>query len=243
MSRGSNRAIPSSWRFAVVGLALGASGLVACKGAIGGAGASGGPGSGTGTGAPSGTGASTGTGTAGATGTGTAGAGGPIDVGLTTAIRLNNTQYNNTVHDLLGTSLTPASKFPADETSLGFDTIGGTLLDQPERQQAYLSASSDLINELFARPTTDATYKSLISCDYTTGAACQKTILAAFAAKAWRRPVVDAEIAPYTTLAAGGATPKDGMIAAMRAVLMRRTSSTASSTTPTRTRRRWRRTA
>jgi hypothetical protein len=196
-----------------------ATGLVACKGAVGNGG---GPGGGTGTGASTGGAATTGggSGTAGGTGSGTGATGGPIDVGITTAIRLNNTQYNNTVHDLLGTSLTPASKFPADETSLGFDTIGGTLLDQPERQQAYLSASSDLINELFARPATDATYKSLVSCDYTTGAACQKTILSAFAAKAWRRPVVDAELAPYTMLAAGGATPKDGMIAAMRAVLM-----------------------
>jgi hypothetical protein len=202
-------------------------GLVACKGAVGGVGpgTGSGAGAGTGTGNPgtggsTGTGASTGTGGTNATGTGGVAAGGPADVGLTTAIRLNNTQYNNTVRDLLGTTLTPASKFPPDETSLGFDTIGGTLLDQPERQQAYLSASSDLINELFARPATDAIYKGLISCDYTTGAACQKTILTAFAAKAWRRPVVDAEIMPYTALAAGGATPKDGMIAAMRAVLM-----------------------
>jgi len=218
MSRGLNRAIPGSWRLGVVGLSLTALAAVGCKGAIGDQNA-GATGSGSGAAASSG-GGSTGAGASSTTGTGTAGAAGPLDVGLTTAIRLNNTQYNNTVHDLLGTSLTPASNFPADETSLGFDTIGGTLLDQPERQQAYLSASSDLINELFARPTTNATYKSLISCDYTTGATCQKTILTAFAAKAWRRPVVDAEIAPYMTLAAGGATPKDGMIAAMRAVLM-----------------------
>jgi hypothetical protein len=225
MSGVSSRAIPGSWRRVAVGFALTAS-LVGCKGAVGGdpgastgAGTGNAPGSGTGTGSGGSTGTGTGAGGTG-TGTGTAGASGPLDIGITTAIRLNNTQYNNTVHDLLGTSLTPASKFPADETSLGFDTIGGTLLDQPERQQAYLAASSDLINELFARPATDATYKSLISCDYTTGAACQKTILAAFAAKAWRRPVVDAEIMPYTALAAGATTPKDGMIAAMRAVLM-----------------------
>ena len=215
MSRGLNRAIPGSWRLGVVGLSLAALASVGCKGAIGdqNAGA-------TGSAASSGGGGSTGAGASSTTGTGTAGAAGPSTSASRRPFAWNNTQYNNTVHDLLGTSLTPASNFPADETSLGFDTIGGTLLDQPERQQAYLSASSDLINELFARPVTNATYKSLISCDYTTGATCQKTILTAFAAKAWRRPVVDAEIAPYMTLAAGGATPKDGMIAAMRAVLM-----------------------
>jgi hypothetical protein len=223
MSRRLYRAIPTAWRLAAATLGLAGMGIAACKGAIGDQ--SGAAGAGSGAGASSAGGATTGagapgTGTGGATGTGTGGAAGPLDVGLTTAIRLNRTQYNNTVHDLLGTALTPADNFPPDETSLGFDTIGGTLLDQPERQEAYLTASSNLINELFARPTTDATYKSLISCDYTTGAACEKTILTAFATKAWRRPVVDAELAAYTTLAVGGATPKDGMIAAMRAVLM-----------------------
>ena len=210
MSRGACTAIPTAWRAAALALGLAAAALGGCKGQIGG---EAGPGGGT----------PTGSGTAGATASGTGGGGGtsgPLDVGIGTAIRLNNTQYNNTVHDLLGSSLTPASAFPPDETSLGFDTLGGTLLDQPERQQAYLSASSDLINELFARSPTDPTYQGLITCDYTTGAACQKTILTSFATKAWRRPVVDAELAPYTTLAAGGTTPKDGMIAAMRAVLM-----------------------
>ncbi|HEX4405631.1 MAG TPA: DUF1592 domain-containing protein [Polyangia bacterium] len=202
-----------TWRAAAVALGVAVTGLGACKGQIGDIGASGGPSSGSGPG------------TAGAAASGTAGGGGggtagPLDVGIGTAIRLNNTQYDNTVRDLLGTTLTPSTAFPPDETSLGFDTLGGTLLDQPERQQAYLSASSDLINELFARAATDSTYQRLVACDYTKGAACQKTIFTSFATKAWRRPVVDAELAPYTTLAAAGATPKDGMIAAMRAVLM-----------------------
>jgi hypothetical protein len=219
MSRGLYRAVPVGCRFALIGLGLTALALSACKGAIGE------PGATSGTGTVSGAGAATG---AGATGAGTGGAGASTgtggavasDIGITTAIRLNNTQYDNTVQDLLGTTLTPATNFAPDETSLGFDTIGGTLLDQPERQEAYLQASSDLINELFARTATDPNYTRIITCDFTTGATCQKTILTGFATKAWRRPVLDAEIAPYTTLAGAGATPKDGMIAAMRAVLM-----------------------
>jgi hypothetical protein len=163
------------------------------------------------------------TGGAGTTGnaTGGSGVGGPLDVGVSTATRLNRTQYNNTVHDLLGTTANPADAFPADETALGFDTIAGTLRVQPERSEKYLSASADLINELFARPATDATWKRYFTCDYATaGAACQRTILKAFATRAWRRPVDDAELNPYATLVAAGPTPKDGMIAAMRAVLV-----------------------
>jgi hypothetical protein len=194
---------------------------VACKGQVAGSGpSSGAAGSAVGGGASAGAaGTSTGTGVAGS-GAGTAGAAGPLDVGISTATRLNRTQYNNTVRDLLGTALTPADGFPPDETSLGFDTLGGTLLLQPERQDAYLSASATLVNELFARPATDAVYKRIVSCDYTTGATCTKTILSAFATRAWRRPVVDAELAPYVTLAGAGTSPKDGLIAALRAVLV-----------------------
>jgi len=221
MSRSVYRAIPGTWRLAAAALGLAGLGLAACKGAIGDGTPSGATGSGTAASSGGSAGAGTGTaGMAGAIGTGTAGAAGPLDVGLLTSVRLNRTQYNNTVQDLLGTALTPADNFPPDETSLGFDTLGGTLQLQPERQDAYLSASATLINELLARPATDPVYKRIISCDYTTGAACGKQILSAFATRAWRRPVVDAELAPYATLAAAGTTPKDGMTAALRAVLM-----------------------
>jgi hypothetical protein len=219
------QAISGGWRSAVAALLLAGAGLAACKGAAG-EGTTTPPGTG---GATSATGGSTAAGgstpgaggtTGAAGGSGAAGVAGPLDVGISTAIRLNRTQYNNTVRDLLGTTLTPADNFPPDETSLGFDTLGATLQLQPERQDAYLAASATLINELFARPATDATYKRIVSCDYTTGATCVKTILTAFATRAWRRPVVDAELAPYVTLAAAGPTPKDGMIAALRAVIV-----------------------
>ncbi len=37
--------------------------------------------------------------------------------------RLNRLEYNNTVRDLLGTSLTPADSFPPDNVTLGFDNV------------------------------------------------------------------------------------------------------------------------
>src|SRR5262245_44721458 len=69
------------------------------------------------------------TGAAGSTTTGAAGSGvmGPLDIGFGPAARLNQRQYNNTVRDLLGTTLTPGDGFPADEQTLGFDTIAGVL--------------------------------------------------------------------------------------------------------------------
>jgi hypothetical protein len=50
-----------------------------------------------------------------------------VDPGRVTLHRLNNAEYNNTVRDLLGTSLQPASEFPTDDRAYGFDTIGDVL--------------------------------------------------------------------------------------------------------------------
>jgi hypothetical protein len=161
-----------------------------------------------------------------ATGSGGIGASsaGPMaatDIGFTTAARLNQTQYNNTVHDLLGTNLTPASAFPVDETDLGFDTISSVLRVQPAHIEQYLAAAQVLIAELFARPATDPLYTRTITCDYTAGGAtCAQQILTAFASKAWRRPATATELAPYLTLAAAQPSPQAGLEAAMEAVLV-----------------------
>src|SRR5258708_38202161 len=47
----------------------------------------------------------------------------PTDPGRVTMHRLNRAEYNNTVRDLLGSSLTPADDFTADNRSDGFDHI------------------------------------------------------------------------------------------------------------------------
>jgi hypothetical protein len=209
-------------------LALGALSGLGCKLATGQAS----PTTGAGTGAAGSstmTGAAGGTGTAptGAAGTntptGAAGTGvpqGPVDIGFQPVGRLNQRQYNNTVHDLLGTTLNPAGNFPADETTLGFDTISGVLRVQPEHVESYIAAAHTLVDELFARPATDAGRTRILSCDYKAASTdCEKTILKAFATKAWRRPATDAEVMPYLTLAATQPTPEEGLNAALVGVL------------------------
>jgi hypothetical protein len=215
-------------------LAVAALGAVGCKPATDQAGPSppptaGAAGSSSTTGGAAGSNSTTGaagsspTGTAGSSPTGAAGAGGPqgpLDIGFQPAGRLNQRQYNNTVHDLLGTALNPANDFPADETTLGFDTIAGVLRVQPEHVESYIAAAHTLIDELFARPATDAVRTRVLSCDHkTAGTDCEKTILKAFATKAWRRPVTDAELTPYLTLATAQATPDEGLNAALVGVL------------------------
>jgi hypothetical protein len=149
------------------------------------------------------------------------GAAAAADIGFTTAARLNQTQYDNTVHDLLGTNLTPASSFPVDETDLGFDTISSVLRLQPAHIEQYLAAAQTLMNEFFARPATDPLYTQYVTCDVGSGgSACIQQILVGFASKAWRRPATASELVPYAMLAAAQATPQAGLQAAMQAVLV-----------------------
>ncbi|HEY0706988.1 MAG TPA: DUF1592 domain-containing protein [Polyangia bacterium] len=145
----------------------------------------------------------------------------PADIGFSPVGRLNRTQYNNTVRDLLGSKLTPAESFPADENPLGFDTIAGALRVQPEHLEKYLGATAALTDEFFARPPNDPIRARYLTCDLATGgASCHLKILKGFATKAWRRPVEDSELSAYATLMAAQPTPQEGVATGMRAVLM-----------------------
>ncbi|MDX1981123.1 MAG: DUF1592 domain-containing protein [Bryobacteraceae bacterium] len=66
---------------------------------------------------------------------------GELDRGRThlKARRLNRVEYNNTVRDLLGVDLRPASDFPQDDSAFGFDNIAESLSVSPlllEKQMA-----------------------------------------------------------------------------------------------------------
>lgn len=63
------------------------------------------------------------------------------DPGRVTARRLNRSEYNNTIRDLLGVDLHPANDFPQDDSGYGFDTIGDVLSLPPVLMEKYLSAA------------------------------------------------------------------------------------------------------
>ena len=64
-----------------------------------------------------------------------------VDPGRVTARRLNRTEYNNTIRDLLGVTLRPADEFPTDDSGYGFDNIGDVLSVSPLLMEKYLSAA------------------------------------------------------------------------------------------------------
>jgi len=66
------------------------------------------------------------------------------DPGRVTARRLNRTEYNNTIRDLLAVDFQPAADFPADDSGYGFDNIGDVLSLSPVLMEKYLAAAEKI---------------------------------------------------------------------------------------------------
>ncbi|HXK17168.1 MAG TPA: DUF1592 domain-containing protein [Polyangiaceae bacterium] len=144
------------------------------------------------------------------------------DPGRVTLHRLNRAEYNNTVHDLLGTSLTPADDFPIDDRGSGFDNMADVLTLSPLHLSVYHDAASALVTEALNNAAERAL---IVSCDITAGGdACLRQILKNFAYRAWRRPVTDAELdrllAVVDVARTSGDSAETGLGLALRAVLL-----------------------
>ncbi len=191
---------------------MGLSALTACTGNLAGTAEKGGPplgSSGNGSG---------GAGTIGGGGTSTVAA---TDPGRVTLHRLNRAEYNNTVHDLLGTKLTPAEDFPIDDRGNGFDNMADVLTLSPLHLSVYHTAAKALAAEALSNATQRA---ALITCDLAQGDTCVRQVLKDFAYRAWRRPIADAELdrmmAVVGVAKANGDTAEVGLGLALRALLM-----------------------
>jgi hypothetical protein len=75
--------------------------------------------------------------------------------------RLNRTEYQNTVRDLLDLDIDVAQLLPADDVSRGFDNQAGTLTFSPALLDAYLSAAGRISRTALgtATATTQANYR------------------------------------------------------------------------------------
>lgn len=211
-----------SWTLVAVAL------LGGCVGKIG---PSAGPGSGSGSTGSSGAGSGSTNSGVGGSGpsngvSGTAGSGqlGPVatDPGRVTLHRLNRAEYNNTVADLLGTSLRPADAFPADDPGGDFDNIADVLSLSPLHLSMYQSAAQALIDDTL---NDSARRAKLVPCDLVAqGSTCARTVLTSFMPRAWRRPVAASEIdgdqAIVTAGVAQGLTTEEALKLALTAVLM-----------------------
>ena len=64
--------------------------------------------------------------------------------------RLNRTEYNNTIRDLIGLDLHPADDFPADDIGYGFDNIADVLATPPILVEMEMAAAEAVIDAAFA---------------------------------------------------------------------------------------------
>jgi hypothetical protein len=67
------------------------------------------------------------------------------DPGRVTLRRLNRTEYRNTIRDLMGVDFNATAEFPADDTGLGFDTIGDVLTISPLLLEKYIAAARSIV--------------------------------------------------------------------------------------------------
>ncbi len=69
------------------------------------------------------------------------------DPGRVTLRRLNRTEYNNTIRDLVGMDFSPADDFPTDDIGYGFDNIGDVLSLPPVLMERYFVAAEGIANQ------------------------------------------------------------------------------------------------
>ena len=140
--------------------------------------------------------------------------------------RLSNRELDNSVRDLLGTTTSVSTWLPPDTRQSGFTQSADQRVDGTYGGQLQIAA------EALAEEAVASRLDTLIACNYTVDArGCAATFIDDFAARAFRRPLIDEErsglLVVYDTGAGGvdengeaiGTFP-DGIEAVIRAVLM-----------------------
>ncbi len=136
--------------------------------------------------------------------------------------RMTHFEFDNVVRDLLGTPLHPAKAFVRQEREGVFDNDIDNLGVSATLMQQYLNAAEALASEA----TTPKNLPKLLPCmpENTPSDACVRDALNAFAARAYRRPLTDAErddlLAEYQAGVTGGGSVAQGVQQALIRVLV-----------------------
>src|SRR5207244_1470396 len=124
--------------------------------------------------------------------------------------RLTRAEYDNTVRDLVGLDLKPSAAFPTDGSGgEGFDTAGDALFTSPIHVEQYLAAADRILDAALKDP---AARKRLLVAEpgKLSPRDAARAVVRAFADRAYRRPVADADVERLLTVfdrAAGRGDP------------------------------------
>src|SRR5262249_6381508 len=145
------------------------------------------------------------------------------DPGRVTIRRLNRTEYNNTIRDLLGVDFKPAEDFPSDDVGYGFDNIGDVLSLSPLLLEKYLAAADKIVSTALRNPESRRKIVIYLPTEDVKEESARR-ILENFARRAFRRPVSGEEIGRLLKLVqlaeSHGDDFYDGLQVAMKAVLV-----------------------
>ena len=108
--------------------------------------------------------------------------------------RLTNSQYDNTVRDLLGDQTAPADQFPPEDFVGGFKDQYDAQNLSPLLEEAYSTAAEKLAQNAFRNGDTHR----LIPCQ--AGPACRERFVTEFGRKVFRRPLDAGERRRYVLL-------------------------------------------
>ena len=159
----------------------------------------------------------------------------PPDPGRVTVRRLNRTEYNNVVRDLMYVDFDPANDFPADDSGHGFDNIGDVLTVSPLLLEKYINAAEKIATKVIVKPEneTGEGFDSLSNfqkeyfkypIDRHLRRRAAETFLKTFLRRAYRREVTSLEINRLLVLVKRGSDNgdsfEDGLRLAVTAVLV-----------------------
>jgi hypothetical protein len=115
--------------------------------------------------------------------------------------RLNRTEYNNTMRDLVGVDIHPADGFPSDGSGgEGFDNNGDALFVSPLLMEKYLAAADRVLDAAFADAAARDRLVIAKAAKDLPARYAAKRVLEKFATRAFRRPVEDAELERFLSL-------------------------------------------
>src|SRR5579864_6870600 len=117
--------------------------------------------------------------------------------------RLTHSQYNHTVHDLLGDQTNPANQFPQEDFVNGFKNQASAQSIPPLVAEAYSAAAEKLARNAFRGGDANG----LVPCRPRSAddAACRDQFITSFGLRAFRRPLGPAERERYAVLFASEA--------------------------------------
>jgi hypothetical protein len=127
--------------------------------------------------------------------------------------RLTNSQYNNTVRDLLNERSMPATQFPQEDFVNGFRNQYESQNLSPILLDAYAGAAARLTAAAFRNGLP----QHLVSCK--PSVACRDTFIRTFGQRAFRRPLDGVEFARYSKLAARQPNFSEGVRIVLEAML------------------------